>query len=113
MHGSRSQGGQASVELVALLPALVVVCAVAWQVVLAGHAAWSVSSAARAAARAEAIGTDPDRAARAALPPSLERGLRVKPGKGGAVEVRVRVPAVGGWLRLGSVGATAHFAPQT
>src|SRR5688572_8171086 len=71
------EAGQATVELVALLPLLVVVLAGAWQAVLAGQAAWAAGAAARAAARAHAVGTDPTRAARTHLPGSLERGLRV------------------------------------
>src|SRR5918997_305560 len=70
------QGGQATVEIVALLPMIAVVLAGAWQAVLAGHAAWAATTAARAAARAHAIGSDPTRAARIHVPSSLERGLR-------------------------------------
>ena len=85
-----SEAGQATVELVALLPLLVVVLAGAWQAVLAGQAAWAAGAAARAAARAHAVGTDPTRAARTHLPGSLERGLRVTAGSDGDVEVRAR-----------------------
>ena len=38
--------GQATVELLALLPVLLAIVLAAWQGVLAGHAAWAVSSAA-------------------------------------------------------------------
>lgn len=108
-----SAAGQASVELVAVLPFGCAVCAVVWQLVLAGHAAWAAGSAARAAARAHAVGLDPRAAARAALPENLERGLRVDPGARGAVRVHVRIPSVtAGLLPLGSVTATARFAPQ-
>lgn len=108
----RHQTGQASVELVGVLPLGVLACAVVWQLALAGHAAWSVGSAARAAARAEAVGSDPGRAARRALPGTLERELKVTPGEGGGVRVTVRIPAVGGILALGGVSATARFEPQ-
>jgi hypothetical protein len=105
--------GQASVELVAVLPFACLVCAVVWQVVLAGHAAWAAGSAARAAARASAVGLDPKAAARSALPGGLERRLSVREGSGGAVSVGVRIPSVAGdLLPLGSVTATARFAPQ-
>jgi len=104
--------GQASVELVGVLPFCVFACALVWQLALAGHAAWAVGSAARAAARAEAVGADPRRAARGALSESLERGVRVAPREGGAVRVTVRIPAVGGLLELGHVSETARFAPQ-
>ena len=112
MRRWRAQTGQAGVELVAVLPFAVLVCALVWQLALAGHAAWAVSSAARAAARAQAIGSDPRAAARGALPRSLERRLSVRSAGTGAVVVSVRVPSVGGALRLGSVSARASFAPQ-
>lgn len=104
--------GQASVELVGVLPFCAFVCAVVWQLALAGHAAWAVGSAARAAARAEAVGGDPSLAARSALSPSLERGLRVSAGDGGRVRVTVRVPAIGDLVVLGGVSASARFEPQ-
>jgi len=100
------------VELVGVLPFVVFACAVVWQLALAGHATWAAGSAARAAARAEAVGGDPAAAARGALTESLERGLRVRPGDGGRVRVTVRVPAIGGLLELGGVSASARFEPQ-
>lgn len=96
-----------------MLPLAVLACALVWQVVLAGHAAWAVGSAARSAARAHAVGLDSRAAARAALPRSLERRLQVTDRGGGRVEVRVAVPAILGVPALGSVGATAHFEPQS
>lgn len=109
----RDRKGQASVELVGVLPFCVFACAVVWQLALAGHAAWAVGSAARAAARAEAVGADPRRAARGALPESLERGLQVRVRDGGEVSTTVRIPAIGELLTLGAVSATARFEPQT
>ena len=87
-----SSDGQASVETVAIVPVVLLAALVAWQVVLTGHTLWLCAGAARAAARAEAVGLSPERAARSALPESLERGLSVerKPGRG--VRVGVRVP---------------------
>jgi hypothetical protein len=107
------QAGQATVELVALLPLLVVVVAGAWQAALAGHAAWAATAAARAAARANAVGSDPARAARTHLPGSLERGLRVTTGSGGDVEVRVRIPSLPGLPSPGHASAGARFEPQS
>src|SRR5690349_2136993 len=63
-----SARGQASVELVVLLPVILVVLAVGYQAVLAGQAIWEVRVAARAAARANALGADAAAAARAHLP---------------------------------------------
>jgi hypothetical protein len=107
----RAQRGQAAVELVAVLPLVVALLAGAWQLALVGHAAWLASGAAQAAARAEALGGDPRGAARHRLPAPLERGLRVRSRADGQVRVTVRVPSSFG-LRLGSVSASARFAPQ-
>ena len=108
----RRDDGQATVELAALLPCLAAVLAVAWQLVLAGHATWAASAAARAAARAAAVGADPEAAARAHLPARLERGLGVHRQADGTVEIALRIPAVVPALRLGPVHAEARFAPQ-
>jgi len=108
----RSDGGQASVELVALLPLVVAIVAVAWQAVLAGQTVWEARVAARAAARANAFGADAAAAARAHLPRGFETGLKVKAGDDGDVRVSLRVPGVLGMVRLGRVGATSHFRPQ-
>jgi hypothetical protein len=105
-------GGQASVELVALLPLLVAVLALAWQVLLAAHAAWAAGVAARAAARAHAVGADAAAAARAHLPRSLEGGLRVAARGDGGVTVSLRIPAVMRGIDLGRATATARFDPQ-
>jgi hypothetical protein len=87
-----SERGQAAVELVAVLPLVLLVGAVAWQLVLAGHAAWLTANAARAAARADSVGRDIGRAARSALPATYERDLRVRRLRAGGVRVSVRLP---------------------
>ena len=66
-----SEAGQATVELVALLPVLVALLAGLWQAALAGNAFWAATTAASAAARAHAVGADPGQAARSRLPTSL------------------------------------------
>ena len=86
----RSQQGQAAVELVAVVPLILLVGAIVWQLALAGHAAWLSANAARAAARAAVVGKSARDAARSALPRSLERGLVVKRLSSGAVHVQVR-----------------------
>jgi hypothetical protein len=88
----RGQAGQASVELVAMVPVVLLVGAVAWQLALAGHTAWLTAHAARAAARADAVGRRPAEAARSALPRSLEDELEVERVARGGVRVSVRVP---------------------
>lgn len=107
------QQGQATVELVALLPVLAALVASLWQVVLAAQAVWGVTSAARAAARAQAVGGDPRHEARSRLPPGLEHDLVVTTASGGDVEVSVRIPALPGLPSPGRATAAAHFEPQS
>jgi type IV secretory pathway TrbD component len=84
--------GQATVELVALLPVVLLLGAVAWQLALAGQTAWLTAHAARAAARADTVGRSAKKAARSALPRSLERGLEVERLRQGGIRVSVQVP---------------------
>ena len=86
------QRGQASVELVATLPFLLLAGVVAWQLALCGHTLWLTANAARAAARADVVGRSPARAARSALPRSMEDDLEVRRLPEGGVRVSVRVP---------------------
>jgi pilus assembly protein CpaE len=103
-----SQSGQASVELVGTLPAVVLVCLIGWQLLLAGQTAWLSAHAARVAARAVAVGGDRDAAARSALPRSLERGLKVSDEGSGRVRVSVPIPLLlRRWRSPLSVSATA------
>src|SRR5688572_14515506 len=86
--------GQASIELLGALPAVLLAALVAWQLVLAGHASWLAGNAARVGARAQAVGADPRAAARGALPAHLRRGMRVSVSGGERVTVRVRLPVL-------------------
>jgi hypothetical protein len=112
MPSARAQAGQATVELVALLPALALVGFALWQAAVAGQAMWLAGAAARAAARAQALGADPGPAARGVLPPRLEGGLRVEAGDDGAVRVTLRIPSVLTRGTVASTSARARFAPQ-
>lgn len=87
-----TERGQASVELVAVLPFVLLAGLICWQLALAGHVAWMSAHAARAGARAEVVGEDPAAAARSALPNGLERGLEVRRTGAGGVRVTVGVP---------------------
>lgn len=104
--------GQASVEFVALLPALALVAALAWQAVVAGQVLWLAGAAARAAARAEAVGGDRAAAVRAVLPERLEQGMSVTARSRGGVEVALRVPSVLSAGSLTTVRREARFPPQ-
>ena len=103
--------GQAAVELVALLPLALVLLAGAWQAVLAAHTQWSASAAARAAARASAIGLETLPAARRALPESLDGRVEIEEDERG-VAVHIAVPPVLPGLDLGTLTARATFASQ-
>lgn len=107
--------GQATVELVALLPLVAVLAGVLWQAAVAGQAVWLAGSAARAAARASAVGADARAAARRVLPARLERGLVVTRASrdGGDVRVAIAIPAIVGGRRLASVSARARLQDQT
>src|SRR6476469_10756202 len=88
-QGKESERGQATVEFLGVLPAALLVSLAAWQLALAGQSAWLAARAAHSAARAEAVGKDPVRAARSAIPSPLRRGLRVEAAPDGAVTVRL------------------------
>jgi hypothetical protein len=111
VRAGSSEDGQASVETVALLPLVVLLGALLWQAVVAGQALWLSAVAARAAARAAAIGGDAEAAARVALPPRLEQGLRVR-AAGHGVRVAVRVPSVLTSGSLTTVESRAAFPDQ-
>ena len=108
----RSSRGQATVELVALLPLLAVLAAGVWQAAVAGHAVWAAGAAARAASRAVAVGGDERAAARRVLPAGLRGGARVLARDGVEVAVSVPIRALGGGRRLATYTATARFAAQ-
>lgn len=106
------QRGQAAVELVAVLPLLVLIVLALWQLAVAGQAAWLAGAAARAAARAHAVGGDEGMAARGVLPSSLEHGLRVRARDDGSVALTLAVPSVVGG-RLTTISSRARFEPQS
>jgi len=104
------EDGQATVELLGVVPALLAVGLVVWQLILVGHSAWLSAHAARAAARADLVGEDPSEAARSAVPDGLERGLEVERDGAGAARVRVPVPIVHhGWHAPVKVTARASL----
>src|SRR3954451_1514061 len=107
-----ASSGQASVELVALLPVLAARSLLAWQAVVAGQAIWLSGAAARAAARASALGADPTAAARASLPGSLAGAARASSSTPGSAAVSLSIPSVVGHARLATIHARARFAPQ-
>jgi hypothetical protein len=94
MRGAR---GQASIELVALIPAIVIVVAAVVQVLAAGTAQERASAAAEAGAVAMLQDADPEAAIRDALGGAAERSEIHITGRQVRVTVRPRafVPALG------------------
>lgn len=101
--------GQASVELVALLPLLALILLALVQAGLAGYAAWSATTAARAGARAHAIGANVERAVRGAAPLGGS-GARITRDDD-VITVHVRVPSVLP-IAVGTVAGAARFEAQ-
>jgi len=108
-----AERGQASVELVASLPFVLLLAALIWQFALAGHTLLVTAHAARVAARAELVSSDVRSAARSAVPEGLRRGVLVER-EGDAVRVRVRMPVLlHRWqspLRLGASSSLGEAA---
>ena len=93
-----------------MVPLVLLAAAIAWQLVLTGHSLWLCANAARAAARADLVGESPARAARSALPRSLERDLSVTRLSGDRVRVRLRMPILlHAWRAPVRVAATASL----
>lgn len=84
--------GQAAVELIAALPALLLAALVALQLLAAGYTVTLADGAAEAGALALASGSSAADAAREALPGWAEGDLAVSV-RGGTVTVRLRPPS--------------------
>jgi hypothetical protein len=84
--------GQASIELVAALPALLLAALLALQLLAAGYALTLADGAAEAGALALASGGSAAAAARAALPGWAQDDVSVSV-RGGRVTVRLRPPS--------------------
>lgn len=108
--------GQASVELLAVLPALVLCVVVAAHALPSGWALWSAADAARVGARADHVGGEGAEAARDALPSPLRPAAggpsegRVESGEKG-VRVEVDVPGLLPGIEASRIGAAARLEP--
>ena len=87
-----AERGQATVELVAALPALLLAALVALQLLAAGYALTLADGAAEAGALALASGGSAAKAAREALPGWAKDDVSVNV-EGGTVSVRLRPPS--------------------
>jgi hypothetical protein len=87
------QRGQASIELLGGLPALLLIALIVMQLLVVGYTAVLAGDAAEAGALAIAGGGTPASAARGAVPGWARRGVQVTTGRG-AVRVALRPPSV-------------------
>jgi hypothetical protein len=92
----RGEAGQAAVELVAGLPALLLIGVVVMQLLAVGYTAVLAGDAAEAGALAIARGRAPELAARAAIPGWARARMQVRRAVG-AVHVQVRPPQLLPW----------------
>lgn len=105
----RGERGQASAELVAVVPMLVASVLVAAQLAAAGWSLWSAASAARAGARSAHVGGDAERVALGALPEPLREDADVE--QEGSFRVRVSVPRLMPGLPRLPLSAAARLDP--
>jgi hypothetical protein len=107
----RDDGGQASVELLGALPLVAIVALCAGQLLAAGVAREAAGTAAQAGAMAVLQGTDPERAARDAVPGWAHGRVEVRM-QGRRVRVRIAPRAlVPGAADLLAAAATADAGP--
>lgn len=91
-HAGRHEDGQATVELVAAIPALLLAALISLQLLAAGYALTLADGAAEAGALALAEGGSAAEAARKALPGWADDNVSVSV-EGGRVSVRLRPPS--------------------
>lgn len=94
-HRSRPavhSSGQASLELLATVPAMVLGAMIALQLAITGYSLHLADGAAESGALALAAGRDPEAAVAAALPEWASERVSVT-SKGGRIEVSMRPPA--------------------
>ncbi|MEO9322604.1 AAA family ATPase [Nocardioides sp. C4-1] len=89
-----AEAGQIAVETVALVPLVLLVCLLAWQLGLTAFAMVWNGHASNAATRAAAVGNDPEEAARDAVPDSMRDSVHVVVREDGSVEVSTDVPVM-------------------
>jgi hypothetical protein len=92
-RGGSGQTGQASVELIGSVPAVLLTALVLLQLLAVGYSKVLAGTAAEAGALARSAGGSPAAAARDAVPGWSRARMRVD-SHGGAVRVRMRPPSV-------------------
>ena len=110
MRGVEREEGQASAELIAIVPLLIVSALALAQTLVACWALLSAGEAARTAARIAHVGGDAEEAADKALPNLLEPAdVEVE---GSSVRIEVRAPALLPGVPKIPVSASAALDPE-
>lgn len=110
-EAAKGARGQASVELIAGIPAFLLAGLIALQLLAVGYSATLADGAVEAGAMALAAGEDPEPAVRAALP-GWARGRVEAEVRGGRVAVTLRPPSLLDPISEGlEVGASAWVRP--
>jgi pilus assembly protein CpaE len=105
----RRSAGQASIELIGMLPLLLLAALAGWQLLLGAFTATSAQDAARTASRAASLGQDPAAAAQRAISSYLRSGTTATiDSNGETVTVRVKVPIVFPGLTSNSFVMSRH-----
>jgi TadE-like protein len=105
-----AERGQASAELIVVVPLLVLVVMALAQLAIAGHAAWSAANAARAAARVAHVGGDARSVAIDSLPSHLREHAEVE--DSGPIRVRVEAPGLVPGVPRIPLSASAALEPD-
>ncbi|MFN8122292.1 MAG: hypothetical protein U0237_07670 [Thermoleophilia bacterium] len=108
MRWTARQGGQAAVELIAVLPAMAALALAAWWLVACSAAWLQAGGAARAGARAAGVGEDPAPLVRAALPAA---DVRPDPARPGRLQLRLPSPPLP-WAGRVPLTVTAEVATR-
>ena len=93
-RAARAEAGQVALETVALVPVVIFISLLVWQVALTGLAFVWNGHAANAAARAHGMGEDPHEAAQDAMPDSMRDAVSVSVLSDGRVRVSTSVPVL-------------------
>jgi hypothetical protein len=108
VHSLRSETGQASSELVAVVPVLLLLTLAAAQLAIVGFGLWIAGDAARAGARAALFDGGAERVATDAVPRVFDPSAEVS---GTRVRVEVRPPSLLPGIRMPEIATASSLDP--
>ena len=108
MHSLRSETGQASSELVAVVPVLLLLTLAAAQLAIVGFGLWIAGDAARAGALAALFDGGAERVATDAVPRVFDPSAEVS---GTRVRVEVRPPSLLPGIRMPEIATASSLDP--